>query len=435
MMASNPRTNRLCVLVAACALVPGGAGAQETLRLPGEDRALSLERTPVYTLGGIDAVDWDAFSRVASVAFDGAGNLYVHDVEARRLNVVGPDGRLIRQLLRIGDGPGEVTSPGGFGVTADGEVAVVDVGRRSLAWFGPDGAFLGSRSFNPQTDGIPGGRMEPHPNGGFVFLQRGMMVEMRPGGGPPAPPTSWPIRYVPAREAGDGADWELLFEAWRPVREPSGRGGPAVSGGPRGGPIRLSGMLNPRVFEPDPSVGVLPDARLAVADTVTWRVRIVGSDGAVERVATRPFLPRAVTEADRERERERRREQIASGGGPRIEVRTMGPGGPGSVDQSAIREALLAQVDELEFATEMPVIDRIAVDDAGRVWVQRRGAHFDEPGPVDVLTSRGTYIGTLPAFPRGMPRAFGPDGLAAFVEMDHLDVPVVRVERLRLAPR
>jgi hypothetical protein len=114
-------------------------------------------------------------------------------------------------------------------------------------------------------------------------------------------------------------------------------------------------------------------------------------------------------------------------------MRIQGPSGPVSVDQAQIREALLAQVRELEFAEEMPVLDRIATDWDGRIWVARRGPRLGADGPIDILNARGGYIGTLPAGRMGLPVAFGPDGLVAFVEPDEMDVPVVRVERVRLA--
>ena len=53
---------------------------------------------------------------------------------------------------------------------------------------------------------------------------------------------------------------------------------------------------------------------------------------------------------------------------------------------------------------------------------------------IDVWNPDGRYIGTLPpADPPAdppMPDAFGPDGLAAWVEVDELDVPMVVVGRL-----
>jgi hypothetical protein len=420
----------VALAVAAAVLAPSALLSQQVTSLPGEDRPLGLEQTPVYRIGGMEATDWDAFVRVTTVAFDGAGNLHVYDAGARRLTVVSPEGRFLRQVIRSGDGPGEVTSAVGFGVSPDGEVTVVDMGRQSLARFGPDGSFRGSTPFRPQEDGIPAGALRPHPEGGFAFLQNARMVEMRPGQGPPPPPTTYPIIRIP----GEAGAWTTLFETWRPVRPASDRGGAGVSvGGPGGGGIRLAGQMAPRVFEPSPTFGVLPTGGLAVADTVTWQVKLVGADGRLQRVVTRPFQPRPVTERDREEERNRRAAEIESGGGPQVEMRIQGPSGPVSVDQAQIRQALLAQVRELEFAEEMPVLDRIATDWDGRIWVARRGARLGEEGPIDILNARGGYIGTLPAGRVGLPVAFGPDGLVAFVEPDEMDVPVVRVERVRLA--
>ncbi len=48
----------------------------------------------------------------------------------------------------------------------------------------------------------------------------------------------------------------------------------------------------------------------------------------------------------------------------------------------------------------------------------------------DVITSEGRYVGTFPAGATAMPAAFGPDGLAAFVEIDDLDTPTVIVKRV-----
>ena len=50
------------------------------------------------------------------------------------------------------------------------------------------------------------------------------------------------------------------------------------------------------------------------------------------------------------------------------------------------------------------------------------------PAPIDIITPDGAYIGTLPS--ATMPVAFGPDGLAAYLEINELDVPEVVVRRL-----
>ena len=66
----------------------------------------------------------------------------------------------------------------------------------------------------------------------------------------------------------------------------------------------------------------------------------------------------------------------------------------------------------------------------GRIWVQRRGEEPGSPGPIDVLTSDGRYVGTLAADATTVPDAFGPNGMAAFIEFDEFDVARVVVRRL-----
>lgn len=66
----------------------------------------------------------------------------------------------------------------------------------------------------------------------------------------------------------------------------------------------------------------------------------------------------------------------------------------------------------------------------GTIWVRRRGEGPAGDGPIDLLTADGRYLDPLPADATAMPRAFGPEGLVAFVERDELDVPTVVVKRL-----
>ena len=51
---------------------------------------------------------------------------------------------------------------------------------------------------------------------------------------------------------------------------------------------------------------------------------------------------------------------------------------------------------------------------------------------IDVWNPAGRYVGTLRPDDPPMPDAFGPDGLAAWVELDELDVPTIVVGRLGL---
>ena len=49
---------------------------------------------------------------------------------------------------------------------------------------------------------------------------------------------------------------------------------------------------------------------------------------------------------------------------------------------------------------------------------------------IDVWSPDGRYVGTLPPDGLRTPDAFGPDGLMAYVELDEMEVPTVRVVRL-----
>jgi len=85
---------------------------------------------------------------------------------------------------------------------------------------------------------------------------------------------------------------------------------------------------------------------------------------------------------------------------------------------------------ERPFYHEIPVLYGVSTTWEGRIWVQRRGEEPESGGPIDVLTPEGEYIGTYAAHATEMPDAFGPDGLAAFIELDELDVARVVVRRL-----
>ena len=58
------------------------------------------------------------------------------------------------------------------------------------------------------------------------------------------------------------------------------------------------------------------------------------------------------------------------------------------------------------------------------------GEPGEDPRAIDVIKLDGSYVGTFSEREAAMPRAFGPGGLVAFVELDEYDVPVVVVKRL-----
>ena len=76
-------------------------------------------------------IDGDAasFGQVSLLDVDLEGRIYLYDGMLRALHVYSGDGKFLRQLGRVGDGPGEFRNVLGLAVLADGRVAVRDAAR------------------------------------------------------------------------------------------------------------------------------------------------------------------------------------------------------------------------------------------------------------------------------------------------------------------
>jgi len=166
-----------------------------------------------------------------------------------------------------------------------------------------------------------------------------------------------------------------------------------------------------------------PDGRLAYTDSSAYAIKVTSRAGELTRVLTRPFQPEPVTDRIREEEIQRRleeNEQQSTSSDP-FDV--------------AMAEFRREGIRNMEFYHEVPVVRTLRVGWEGTIWVRRRGQEPASDGPIDLLTADGRYLGTLAEDATAMPRAFGPDGLVAFVERDELDVPTVIVRRLPPALR
>lgn len=98
-------------VLAACLSGVVPAGAQEIVKLPAEDRPLDADFDEVYRAGSIDGPEWQYFGRIIDAAFDGAGNLYLLDIDAVTVVVVDPQGDFVRTIGQSGNGPGEFDFP------------------------------------------------------------------------------------------------------------------------------------------------------------------------------------------------------------------------------------------------------------------------------------------------------------------------------------
>jgi DNA-binding beta-propeller fold protein YncE len=422
MWAAIMRLLAIALLVAACG---DGATDRRGAASAADGPRLVPEAQEVYRIGSVDGDGWDAFSRIVSAGFDAAGRLHLLDAGSRTVTVVDHAGDFVRTTGRPGDGPGEHRMPVAMAVLQDGRVVVSDAGHRALQLFDADGAFV--RAI-PLGDGVaPPVALFPHGEDGVVYVERrlAMMGPMagRGRGGPgaqeaPGDATTAALRRLAVNGTGPG---EVVGEAWLPPREP-----PRVSGG-AGGTTMVRRAL--RAFDPQIHLAVLPDGGIAVADSTTYRIRVLDPARGETRTLEGAATPVAVTDRERDAERARRLEELEAGGGGPAQVTMMGMAGGGQAPAQVPRSVLEAQLETLTFWPEIQVIQRLAADPDGRLWVQRFGG-VGEPGPVDILTADGGTLATIPAGAVPVPVAFGPDGLAAWVERDDLDVPVVRVARL-----
>lgn len=401
---------------------------QQVVDLPGADRGLAVTLEEVFSVGSMGGEEWETFSAVNGVAFDGAGNLYVLDRQNFRVVKVGPDGELVGEMGRSGGGPGEFSAPLALAVTRTGEVRVYDLGRQGFTVFNPDGSFDSTARIRGADFFLP--------TGGLMTLPDGRMVDGGAGGnammvvgdiGDPAAPR--PVHLLTPGDREVGLD--EAFQGWNPLsaigadpEESLSAGGFHVSAPPL------------RAFDPGLFVGVLTDGRLAVSDSSAYAVKLLEPGGSVERILRRPFSPRPVTRRDQSDERERQLNEIAAreeSGGTRAHAYSSdGSSGSIAVGGGQVSDLLRARVESMGFGREVPVIAGLVVDWADRIWVERTGDRVGEKGPIDILSPTGEYLGSLAPGELSIPDAFGPYGLAAWVEEDELDVPMVVVRRIRI---
>ena len=372
----------------------GAAGA-----LDGPDVIVNAVTEEVFSVGSAMATDWQAFGNVRSVHFDAQANLHIFDSNADHIVVVGRTGRLVRTVGGPGEGPGEFGNVTTAIVARDGSYTVMGFTRIDL--FEPGGEFTRTITMNPMTTGIVMGG---------VVLPDGRLLSsqfVRFGGDEEADDVGRPIHIFPL----DSIDPQLHYTAWELPEEDEDAFD--TSGTPSTGlTVRMAAG---RAFEPRLRYNLLTDGRLALIDSIGYRVKLIGLDGSVTGTIERPISPLPVDDAIMEAERERYRENEAS------------------AQASAAAANVQLQREGVEgrtFADELPVLYDLEVDWEDRIWLERWGPTGDDDGPTDIVTSDGDYIGTLPPDGLRIPDAFGPDGLLAYIETDEMDVPTVRVLRL-----
>ncbi len=404
--------------IAGVALAGAGAAtAQEVIELPGDDRWLEPDFEELFRVGGIDGADWEQFGRVRRVGFDGSGRLVIFDGQAERIFVVGPEGDLVHAFGRQGEGPGEFRGADGLAVMRDGRVVLADRGHRAYHIFGADGTFERMVRMVPEAGSLIITDLLPDPSGGAIFSAVGAQMlsssfSSSADAGPAKPHTSRPVERILL--TGEDAMKDTVANGWMPAGEVESRR------------LELGFRLpSRRVFDPLIYPGALPDGSVAFSDSSAYAIKIARPGSGVTRIISRPIEPESVTNRVIEAEKERRLRELEESSGSTGRMRL--GGAEISIPDRGARE----RIANLEFSDEVSIVRGLATTWNGRIWVQRRGeAPGNDEGPIDVLTMDGEYLGSYPAGATPMPAAFGPDGLAAFVEEDELGVRTVVVKRL-----
>lgn len=422
MMIHVKRGYAASLLAAALAWGAGPAAAQgQVVRLPERDRPLAGTAQQVFAIGRAEGAAHEMFGEVSGVAFDAADNLYVLDRQAKRVMVYDRTGRFLRQIGREGEGPGELMVPMQLVVAGDGTVIVSDLGRRGYSLFRPDGTFIRGVAL---TGYLPSrGAMAWHPQNGIVgTFREPPPAEMRPG-----ERREWsqatPLLFQPLSGGQPRRVFALpSFDRVQESSSPAGEQRMQFT-------MRVS---SPPAFSPEALYGVLPNGHVALSFTSGYTVRVVDLNGVTLRYLQRPVRTRLTTQADRDRWIAEQRAFIRSGRGMAV-VRMGGGRGPAGPSEAQMRQQRERELANTVFADTIPALRALRVAPSGRIWVERTGPVVGEPGPIDLVTPEGQYLGTITG--TRLPDAFSRGGRAAYVEEDEDGVQRVIVRQLPAAWR
>lgn len=387
-----------------------------------QDRPLTADFPEVYRAGGLNAPDWAQFASRGPVSFDASGNLHILDPGNYRVVVIDPQGRFVKTIGRQGEGPGEFGFTFRMVVWRDGRLAVNDLQNNVIHLFGPGGAFDHSMRVPSH---ISLNSLKPDPNGGAIYARgsssstsaiREALAEMT-GETPTEEFDEFSIGRIDL--TADAFAVDVVLQAWQLPREDRAEKLSAdelLSDPSRIMSTALTSSQERMFFEPTLRWDILPDGVIAYADSSAYVIKLVTPGGPVVEVIRRPVEPEAVTRRLRAAAIEREINTL---------TRTLERIEGGMPDD--IRE----RVEEREVYPEVSVIREIRSTWEGGLWIRRPGEEpWDTEGPIDVFGPDRQYVGTFMADATTMPRAFGPDGLVAYWEVDELDVPTIIVKRL-----
>lgn len=342
--------------------------------------AHAAAQAPVVRLGNPTGSSPEPFTAIESAVELGGGQLLVSDTRERRLTIIDFATGRVRNIGRVGGGPGEFRLVGKLMRRPGGGAWVSDFGLRRVLPVNSDGTFDNPVAFPVSI------QMRATDNAGNIygeaFLGRGRMTESD---------SMWILRWNPA---GTSVDTLMKYNA-----------------------SMSASIVHPgekyQVWVPLDAWDVMPDGDVLVLTAKTYGIERYRA-GRLTSTASVAWTPVRVTPQDQAEYRRRAEAQVA---------RSLSQGAP-----SGLRPTL----PPMEFPETMPPFggeglggSYTSVSPDGETWVERLRAMSDSVPRYDVLDASGTLVRQVILPPRGRVLALGRDAVYVMVP-DEDDVQFVR---------
>jgi hypothetical protein len=338
-------------------------------------------------IGSVEGNDAAAFGRIAELAVDRAGRIYVLDQQALEVRLFAPDGRYVRTIGRKGGGPGEFLGVDGLLVDDSVRLSVSDPRSGRVSIFDSTGRFL-----RDYPRGQPAGTL-PHLVGGD---ETGSLWD------------SWPIWQPETHQERHTALVRLREDGSRDtVRLPDFTA-------PQWQVVRRQGTSTmifnfPVPYGPVQLLAVDPRGGVWRAVSSEYRLTRFDAFGDSMMSVVRVHRPVPVTKRERERELGRYRHDFPDAGD---------------------------RPDEASIPEVKPAMRAVLLDDRGFLWIAPYAADDSAAVAFDVFDPAGRYLGAVATPvtpPRLRPRPVIRGAALYFVTTDDLDVQYV--VRLRIEGR
>lgn len=331
----------------------------------------------IQRLERVGAAFPEPFTSVSGLRELSDGRILIADRTEKHVSFLDFATGSMREIGRIGEGPGEYQSPGGLVALPDDYTLLLDMANLRLTRIAPDGK-LEMESW-PMMNA--NGLIRPSAadaQGRLFYSASGGMRIASGGGAASTPPDSLPIiRWDPATDVTDTVGMFYSPSA-------TSRGGGSISFNSGRSRVSLAGFRQ-QPFSPRDAWAAVPDGGVAVVRATTYRMDWYRNGVSTAGPAIE-YEPIRINQAEKEAWADRQANQTATfmmigGGGG-------GRGGGGTFEMPR------PDIDEIEFPDYKPPfpVSGVRATPDGQVWVQRYQRHSEDRVLFDVFNDRGELV-------------------------------------------